>query len=67
MGGPASLHSKQTKYIPTIDRSFYLRGLECRIVEASDIKNFILPLTGNIVVDITYSPNYVATAVDKKA
>jgi hypothetical protein len=48
-------------YIHTIDRQFYIWGLDCRMVELSDFTDFILPLADEMATVVTDSLNYPST------
>jgi hypothetical protein len=43
VGGLAPLHSRHTDYTLTVPRQFYRWGLDCNMVENSDISDCILP------------------------
>jgi hypothetical protein len=45
-------------YTPIVDRQFYIRGLDCRMVDLSDLKDFILPPADEIATAVTDSLNY---------
>jgi hypothetical protein len=54
----APLRSKQPDYTPTIDLQLYRWGLDCRMVELSDITDVALPPKHQMVKAVTDSINY---------
>jgi hypothetical protein len=58
VGGCAPLQSKQTTYTPIVPRQFYQWGLNCSMVDMSDLPNFILPPADKMATAVTDSINY---------
>jgi hypothetical protein len=53
VSGKAPLRTTLPNYNPTIDRQFYMCGLDCRMVELANFTDFILPPADQMATTVT--------------
>jgi hypothetical protein len=67
VSGKAPLRTTLPNYTPTVDRQFYVWGLDCRMVELSNSTDFILPPADHMATAVTDSRNYHPNTATSKS